>query len=125
MSIEMLLTKEDEVGQGICLADPQVDDRESFERLVGVSQEMQSVYGWIDRLKDGFATALILGEEGTGKELVARAIHARSRSGEGDFVAINCGLLTESMLDEELFGHEGTGLTGAIEQAEGGTLFLE
>jgi len=114
------------------LLEDQVAHQGSFEGLVGVSPEMQRVYDLIRRLADSGATVLIQGETGTGKELVARAIHRRSCRREARFVPINCGALPESLLESELFGHEKGAFTGAIkqkygliEQADGGTLFLD
>jgi DNA-binding NtrC family response regulator len=114
------------------LLEDQVAHQGSFEGLVGVSPEMQQVYDLIRRLADSDATALVQGETGTGKELVARAIHNRSRRRAGRFMPINCGALPENILESELFGHEKGAFTGAIrqkhgliEQADGGTLFLD
>jgi len=119
-SEELRLLKEQLVHQG------------SFEGLVGVSPPMQQVYELIRRLADSDTTVLIQGETGTGKELVARAMHNLNVRREKGFMAINCGALPESILESELFGHEKGAFTGAvkqkyglIEQAEGGTLFLD
>ena len=104
-----------------------------FEGIVGRSRGMVQVYETIRRIAPTTATVLIQGENGTGKELVAKAIHALSpRAGE-PFVALNCAALGgEGLLDSELFGHERgafTGATtrsdGAFQQAHGGTLFLD
>jgi DNA-binding NtrC family response regulator len=114
------------------LLEEQVAREGSFEGLVGVSQDMQRVYSLIRQLAEADATVLIQGETGTGKELVARAIHRRSHRREGGFIAINCGALPETLLESELFGHEKGAFTGAarqkaglVEQASGGTLFLD
>jgi DNA-binding NtrC family response regulator len=114
------------------LLEDQVIHHGSFEGLVGVSAEMHRVYKLIDRVAESEATVLIQGETGTGKELVAKAIHRRSGRAGGRFVPINCGALAESILESELFGHEKGAFTGAdrakkglIEQADGGTLFLD
>ncbi|MCZ6634254.1 MAG: sigma-54 dependent transcriptional regulator [bacterium] len=114
------------------LLEDQVIRQGSFEGLVGVSAEMHRVYKLIDRVAESEATVLIQGETGTGKELVAKALHRRSGRVGGRFVPINCGALAESILESELFGHEKGAFTGAIrtkkgliEQADGGTLFLD
>ena len=114
------------------LLEDQVAHQGSFEGLVGVSPEMQRIYDLIRRLADSEATVLVQGETGTGKELVARAIHRRSRRRAGQFMPINCGALPENLLESELFGHEKGAFTGAInqkrgliEQASEGTLFLD
>ena len=93
---------------------------------------MQNVYQWISQVAPTESTALILGETGTGKELVARAIHARSKRANGPFIAVNCGTLTESLLESELFGHLKGAFTGAhstkiglFEAASRGTIFLD
>lgn len=114
------------------LLEDQVLHLAAFEGLVGVSVEMQRIYKLIDRIADSEATVLIQGETGTGKELVAKAIHRRSGRADKRFLPINCGALTESILESELFGHEKGAFTGAdrnkkglIEQVDGGTLFLD
>lgn len=103
-----------------------------FESLVGASPKMQKVYERISQVAPTDSTVLIQGETGTGKELVACAIHARSRRANGPFIAINCGALTESLLESELFGHLKGAFTGALmtkiglfEAASGGTIFLD
>ncbi len=100
--------------------------------LVGRSAPMIELYKQIARVAPTKATVLIVGESGTGKELVARAIHKHSSRSSGPFVPVNCGALTETLLEAELFGHVRGAFTGAAsdrkglwEEAEGGTLFLD
>src|SRR5437899_1117487 len=100
--------------------------------LLGNSKPMQEVYKAIGRVAQSAAPVLIHGETGTGKELVAKAIHANSARGHKPFVALNCTALNENLLDDELFGHEPGAFTGAdklrkgrFEYANGGTLFLD
>ena len=133
--LEIVLTKTLEgrrQAQKLHLLEEQVVQQGSFEGLVGISQEMQRIYGLIRQLATNNATVLIQGETGTGKELVAKAIHNLSIRREVGFLPINCGALPESILESELFGHEKGAFTGAIkqkygliEQAAGGTLFLD
>jgi two-component system, NtrC family, response regulator HydG len=104
----------------------------SLDALIGASTAMQRVKDLIRRAASAPGTVLITGETGTGKELVARAIHALSARAASPFVALNCAALTESLLENELFGHARGAFTGAaaareglIEHAAGGTLFLD
>ncbi|MDQ7008285.1 MAG: sigma-54 dependent transcriptional regulator [Acidobacteriota bacterium] len=101
-------------------------------RLLGRSTPMQDVARLVEKVAPSDATALILGESGTGKELVARALHVLSPRRRGPFVAINCAAIPETLLENELFGHEKGAYTGAnataigkVEAAEKGTLFLD
>ncbi len=100
--------------------------------LIGSSQCMQDVYKRIGLVARSESSVLILGETGTGKELVARAIHEHSNRSGGPFVAVNCGGIPENLVENELFGHEKGAFTGAestrkgrFEAADGGTLFLD
>ncbi len=100
--------------------------------LVGRSPAMLAVYKQIARAADTTAPVLIIGESGTGKELVARAVHTHSQRSSRPFVAINCGAITETLLESEMFGHVRGSFTGAIndskgifEQAHTGTVFLD
>ena len=100
--------------------------------IVGVSSAMHEVLGLVGRVAPSTSTVLISGETGTGKELVARAIHAASPRRDELFVAVNCASLSEGVLESELFGHRRGAFTGAIEArkglfevADGGTLFLD
>jgi two-component system response regulator HydG len=103
-----------------------------FGEIIGETQAMRAVFQTIEKVAPTDASVYIHGESGTGKELVARAIHARSRREPGPFVKVNCGALTETLLESELFGHEKGAFTGAIkrklgrfELADKGTLFLD
>jgi two-component system response regulator HydG len=103
-----------------------------FAELVGQSEKMSAVFRAVDKVAPSDTTVYIAGESGTGKELVARAIHRLSKRANGPFVKVNCGALTETLLESELFGHEKGAFTGAIKQklgrfelADGGTLFLD
>jgi DNA-binding NtrC family response regulator len=109
----------------------QVQQDERY-RLVGSSDKMQKVYDVIKRIADIRCDVIIEGESGTGKELVARAIHFQSQSADKPFIVIDCGALTDSLLQSELFGYEKGAFTGAnkqklglLETASGGTLFLD
>ncbi len=103
-----------------------------FENLVGSSVSMRRLYELLELTAPTPSTVLISGETGTGKELVARAIHYNSPRKEGPFVTVNCGALPESLVEAELFGHRKGAFTGAdsnrpgkFEAADGGTLFLD
>src|SRR5258705_1200691 len=102
------------------------------DTLVGESEPMRKVKDLIGRAAAATGTVLVTGETGTGKELVARALHASSPRADKPFVALNCAALTDSLLENELFGHARGAFTGAagaraglIEHANGGTLFLD
>jgi sigma-54 dependent transcriptional regulator, acetoin dehydrogenase operon transcriptional activator AcoR len=109
-----------------------LDERAQFHDLLGKSKAMQLVYQQIRDVARVDSTVLIEGETGTGKELVARAIHSSSHRKDKPFVAVNCAGLTESLLSSQLFGHKRGAFTGAIEDhqglleaANGGTLLLD
>lgn len=100
--------------------------------LIGQSEKLKHILSVIDRVAPTMASVLILGESGTGKELIARRVHALSEQKNSPFVAINCGALSENLLESELFGHEKGAFTGASTQKKGlvevahtGTLFLD
>ncbi len=110
----------------------QLDMRFGLENIVGRDPRMQRVYEIIESVADTKATVLITGESGTGKSLVARAIHRRSSRRDKAFVEIACGALPETLLESELFGHVAGAFTGAtvdkmgkFKQADGGTIFLD
>jgi len=110
----------------------ELSSRYASSGLVGHSRQMIELYMEIARVAAYRSTVLIIGESGTGKELVAQAIHANSPRVARPFVAVNCGALTETLLEAELFGHTRGSFTGAVadkkglfEEAEGGTIFLD
>src|SRR4051812_30093938 len=103
-----------------------------FAEIIGETPAMRALFQSIEKVAPTDASVYIYGESGTGKELVARAIHARSKRAQGPFVKVNCGALTETLLESELFGHEKGAFTGAVkrklgrfELADKGTLFLD
>jgi DNA-binding NtrC family response regulator len=105
--------------------------RKSYD-IIGTHQKIERIRDIIDNIAPSDSTVLIQGKSGTGKELVARAIHNRSLRADGPFQAVNCGVFTETLIENELFGHEKGAYTGAIqraigrvEAAAGGTLFLD
>jgi two-component system NtrC family response regulator len=107
-------------------------DRSRLGSIIGTSPAMQEVFSLIERVSFADVPVLITGQSGTGKELVARAIHQRSNRATAPFVALNCGAVPETLLESEFFGHERGAFTGAVrahagrfEQAHGGTLFLD
>ncbi len=107
-------------------------DRYGFSNIVGENPKILEVFRQIEKVAPTDCTVLIHGEHGTGKELVARAVHARSERCDRPFLAINCGAFTEELLANELFGHEKEAFTGArstkkglLESAQGGTVFLD
>jgi two-component system response regulator HydG len=114
------------------LLQKQLRARGPVDTLIGESEPMRRVKDLIGRVASAPGTVLITGETGTGKELVARALHASSNRASKEFVALNCAALTDSLLENELFGHARGAFTGAagaraglIEHANGGTLFLD
>ena len=114
-------------------ADPDpVSGRKRYHRLVGESDAIRRVFGLVQRVAPTDATVLVVGENGTGKELIAHAIHETSGRRGGPFVPINCGAIPEMLLESELFGHERGAFTdahrmreGKLELAGGGTVFLD
>ncbi len=109
-----------------------IDDVPMFEEIVGTSPALREVLSRIGKVAPTDSTVLILGETGTGKELIARAIHKRSRRTSRSFVAVNCGSIPQTLIASELFGHERGAFSGAsqrrlgrFEMADGGTLFLD
>ncbi|RLC46406.1 MAG: sigma-54-dependent Fis family transcriptional regulator [Candidatus Coatesbacteria bacterium] len=110
----------------------EVASEHEFAGMIGSAPEMQDVFNTIRRVADSRATVLIVGESGTGKELIARALHYTSIRKSAPFIAVNCTAIPETLLENELFGHEKGSYTGAYRQdkgkfelADGGTLFLD
>ena len=110
----------------------QLGTRYSYDSMIGKSKPMQDVYGLLDKIKNSESTVLVQGENGTGKELIARAIHFNSPRKDAQFVTVNCSAFNENLLDSELFGHVRGSFTGAVkdkkglfEAADRGTLFLD
>ena len=110
----------------------ELKQRNRFENMIGASDALQSVLRLVEKIAPTESTVLILGESGSGKELIARAIHYNSNRSEGPFVAINCGALPDNLLESELFGYVKGAFTGAssnkrglLQAANGGTLLLD
>ena len=110
----------------------QIEERYDFEKIVGESKEITSVIAEVKKIANSKSNVLLLGETGTGKELVARAIHFNSARQSKPFVPINCSAIPENLLESELFGYVKGAFTGAVgpkrglfEEANGGTVFLD
>jgi formate hydrogenlyase transcriptional activator len=110
----------------------QIDRDSMFEDIVGSSEALSRVLSQVAKVAPSDSTVLILGETGTGKELIARAIHKRSKRAERAFIAVNCAAIPPSLITSELFGYEKGAFTGAtqrrlgrFESANGGTIFLD
>ncbi len=106
--------------------------KDRFGDIVGKSKEMKDVFGILEKVSKTDATILIIGETGTGKELVAKAIHENSNRSKRPFVVIDCSAIARNLIESELFGHEKGAFTGAVsarhgafETANGGTIFLD
>jgi formate hydrogenlyase transcriptional activator len=110
----------------------QIDRESMFEDIVGSSEALRKVLRQVVRVAPSDSTVLILGETGTGKELIARAVHKRSKRADRAFIGVNCAAIPTSLIASELFGHEKGAFTGAtqrrlgrFEAANGGTIFLD
>ncbi len=131
LMIEKLLNQKKLVEENLSLRS-QLNGGSRYHDLIGSSACMRRLFSFIDQVAQVDSPILLQGETGSGKELVAKAIHARSNRRYGPFVAINCGAFTDTLLESELFGHEAGSFTGAnrtrigrLEMAKGGTLFLD
>lgn len=110
----------------------QIDQKFNFNHIIGESPAMKEVYKMVERVSDATSNILITGPSGTGKELVARAIHANGPRSSKPFIAINCGAIPKDLMESELFGHKKGAFTGAISDKDGvfvaannGTVFLD
>jgi len=110
----------------------QVERPYSFDDIIGTSPAMRKVYSTIEQVAVSDVDVLVTGDTGTGKELVARSLHRRSRRAEGPFVPVDCGAIPDNLVESEFFGHERGSFTGAdnrqiglLEFADGGTIFLD
>lgn len=124
--------KEYQLAQELKRLRSEVKERYSFGNIVGRSKKMLAIFDLVGRVAASNSTVLIQGESGTGKELIARAIHYNSLRKDKPFVAIDCSILPETLLESELFGHVRGAFTGAMkakkglfEEANGGTIFLD
>jgi two-component system, NtrC family, response regulator AtoC len=131
LQVERALSNRELVRENLDLK-RQLGSQGQLTSLVGRSPAMLEVYKKIAMVSDSRATVLIAGESGTGKELVAKAVHGNGPRAAQRFLAVNCGALTESLLETELFGHMRGSFTGAVEnkrgifeEASGGTVFLD
>jgi DNA-binding NtrC family response regulator len=131
MAIDRALAQREVIAENQKLK-AQLDLRFGLENIVGHDHRMQRVFDMVDRIADTKATVLVTGESGTGKSLLARAIHRRSGRREQPFVEVACGAMPETLLESELFGHAAGAFTGAIgdrvgkfSQADKGTIFLD
>lgn len=129
--LEKLWERQQLIAQNRILKEKLRDKNKSSE-LVGSTPQMQQIFHMIEDVAPSTASILILGETGTGKELIANAIHCRSERANMPFIALHCAALSEGVLESELFGHEKGAFTGAVqsrkgrfEMADGGTLFLD
>ncbi len=131
--MERVMTHKTLQQENIALKERLLEQQEdSMDVFIVHSEQMRKIFSAVEEVAPTSAPVLITGETGVGKDLVARAIHHKSDRSYGPFVAVNCGALSESLLESELFGHEKGAFTGAVktrrgrlEMANGGTLFLD
>lgn len=128
---ELILSRENLAAENIELKE-RLGERYRFDGMIGKSKEMQEIFGTIKKVAPLDTTVLIHGETGTGKELIARALHHNGPRKEKKLVTINCGAMPQELLESELFGHKRGAFTGAtsdkaglFETANGGTIFLD
>lgn len=131
LRIENLLKQKKLVQENKYLRE-QIDQEFNFNHIIGESKPMKEVYRMVKRVSDVNSNVLITGPSGTGKELVARAIHFNGKRGSKPFIAINCGAIPKDLMESELFGHKKGAFTGAISDKDGvfvaankGTVFLD
>jgi len=131
LAIEKSISRRNLVNENVNLK-KQLQDDNSFDNFIGSSKEIVSLKKLARRVASSDATVLVRGESGTGKDLIAKAIHRHSPRSNGPFVTINCAALPENLLESELFGHKKGSFTGAIKDkdglfrvADGGTFFLD
>jgi len=131
-SVKRALKSEERLQQENVALREEVDKASMFEEIVGASPALMAALSRVCKVAGSDSTVLITGETGTGKELVARAIHRRSRRASRAFVAVNCAAIPRDLISSELFGHEKGAFTGAVQRrlgrfelANGGTIFLD
>src|SRR5215472_16025802 len=125
-------TIEEQLRNEILVLREEIDRSSMFEEIVGSSKPIRQLLKQVEKVAPSNSTVLILGKTGTGKELVARAVHRRSKRANQAFIRVNCAAIPKSLIASELFGHEKGAFTGALqrrvgrfEAADGGTLFLD
>jgi Nif-specific regulatory protein len=128
----MVMRQKDQLLEENAQLRAQVRDRYRFENIIGDSPAMHDVFATVGQVANSRATVLLLGETGTGKEMIAKAIHHNSPRKDKPFIRVNCGAMTSTLLESELFGHVKGSFTGAIRDKEGrfeaanaGTIFLD
>jgi PAS domain S-box-containing protein len=131
-ALEEIRRLKDELYKENIVLREEINSTSMFEEVLGTSAVLQKVLALAAKVAPTDSTVLIIGETGTGKELIARAIHKRSKRAERSFVGVNCAAIPSSLIMSELFGHEKGAFTGAVQRrlgrfelAEGGTLFLD
>jgi transcriptional regulator with GAF, ATPase, and Fis domain len=131
-AVEEIRALKDELYKENIVLRQEIGSSSMFEEVLGTSAALRNVLALAAKVAPTDSTVLIAGETGTGKELIARAIHKRSKRGERSFVGVNCAAIPSSLIMSELFGHEKGAFTGAVQRrlgrfelAEGGTLFLD
>ncbi|MGA2232081.1 MAG: sigma 54-interacting transcriptional regulator [Tepidisphaeraceae bacterium] len=128
----MVMRQKDQLLEENAQLRAQVRDRYRFENIIGDSPAMHDVFATVGQVANSRATVLLLGETGTGKEMIAKAIHHNSPRRDKPFIRVNCGAMTSTLLESELFGHVKGSFTGAIRDKEGrfeaanqGSIFLD
>jgi len=131
-AFEQIEVREDRLSKENLALRAEVERFSVFEEILGTSAALRAVLSLVSKVAPTDCTVLLTGETGTGKELIARAIHKRSRRSPRAFVSLNCAAIPPALIATELFGHEGGAFTGALqrrlgrfERAEAGTLFLD